>query len=216
MHLRMDDWLTESATQLATRIRTKQALSETIVAVHIARAKQTQSAIHAVVRAPRTHPRAIAPHHTTVPNLARSARCHAHMQRTVRCALGSTLHSPMYVPVLLITFAVSEQKGGAAVQCAVRQPRPSSNGLHISSCVPSGQVPPSGFALQGGGSPPQQGVTQYCVTPHVARPQANGAAATGGVGQVAALSMKFVQIGPEAPPSLQFAVFENEPGTVHG
>ena len=118
----------------------------------------------------------------------------------------------MYVPVLFFTFGVSEQKGGAGVQCASMQPGPFP---HHSSCVPAGQVPPSGFALHTT-APPQQGVTQYCVTPHVARPQANGAAATGGVGQVASLSMSFLQKGPEAAPSSQFAVVENEPGTVHG
>ncbi len=44
----MDDWLTESATQLAGRIRRREVSSEAVVSAHIDRAKQTRVALGAI------------------------------------------------------------------------------------------------------------------------------------------------------------------------
>jgi hypothetical protein len=73
--------------------------------------------------------------------------------------------------------------GGGGVHGSWRQlvPKfPPPMGWHCSACDPLGHVPLSGIGSHAGAAPPQHGRKQYCVTPHVSLPHANGASAGGG------------------------------------
>jgi hypothetical protein len=87
---------------------------------------------------------------------------------------------------------VSTHVGGGGVHGSASQfapDRSAPGGVHDAECQPGGQVPASPIAWQGGATPPQQGCSQYWVTPQICVPQAKGAFAGGGVASLPASSL---------------------------